>query len=48
MSQVYVFEAKIVRFSKNRYIVYPPRQYQLKIGKHHGRKTKVIVVIESE
>ena len=47
MSQVYVFEAKVVRFSKNRYIIYPPREYQLKLEKFHGRKIKVITVIES-
>jgi hypothetical protein len=43
-----VFEAKVVRFSKNRYIIYLPREYQLKLGKHHGRRIKVIAVIESE
>jgi len=48
MSQVYVFEAKIVRFSKNRYIIHPPREYQLKLEKFHGRRIKVIVVVESE
>jgi hypothetical protein len=48
MSQVYVFDAKAVRLSKNRYIIYPPREYQLKLKKFHGRKVKVITVIESE
>jgi hypothetical protein len=48
MSQVYVFEAKVVRFSKNRYIIYPPKNYQEKLSKFHGRVVKVIVVIESE
>jgi hypothetical protein len=48
MSQVYVFDAKVVRFSKSRYIIYPPREYQLKLKKFHGRKVKVITVIESE
>jgi hypothetical protein len=48
MSQVYVFEAKVVRFSKNRYIIYPPREYQEKLRRFHGRRIKVIVVIESE
>ncbi|MFZ8783344.1 MAG: hypothetical protein ACO2OR_05115 [Desulfurococcaceae archaeon] len=47
MSQVYVFEAKVVRFSKNRYIIYPPGEYQLKLEKFHGKKVKVLVVIES-
>jgi hypothetical protein len=48
MSQVYIFEARVVKFSRDRYIVYPPREYQLKLRKHHGRRVKVIVVIESE
>jgi hypothetical protein len=48
MSKVYVFEAKVIRFSKNRYIIYPPREYQLKLEKFHGRRIKVIIVIESE
>jgi hypothetical protein len=48
MSVVYVFEGKVVKYAKDRYIIYPPREYQLKLGKHHGRRIKVIVVIESE
>jgi len=48
MSLVYVFEAKVVRFSKNRYIIYPPREYQEKLRRFHGEKVKVLVVIESD
>jgi hypothetical protein len=48
MSVVYVFEGKVVKYAKDRYIIYPPREYQLKLGKHHGRRIKVIAVIESE
>jgi hypothetical protein len=48
MCVIYVFEGKVVKYAKDRYIIYPPREYQLKLGKHHGRRIKVIVVIESE
>ncbi len=48
MSIVYNFEGKIIKFSGNRYIIYPPREYQEKLKKHHGRKVKVIVIIEPE
>jgi hypothetical protein len=47
MSQVYVFEASIIKISGNKYGIYPPRDYQEKLSKYHGRKVKVIVVIES-
>lgn len=48
MCQACVFEAKVVRFSKDRYIIYPPREHQLKLEKLHERKIKAITVIESE
>ncbi len=48
MSIVYVFEAKIISYGRGRYIIYPPKQYQEKIKKHHGKKIKVIVVVEEE
>jgi len=48
MSTIYVFEASIVKISGNRYVIYPPKEYQEKLGKHHGRKVKVLVVVESE
>jgi hypothetical protein len=48
MSQVYVFEASIVKYSKDRVVLYPPREYQEKLLKHHGKKVKVMVIIEGE
>ena len=48
MTEVYVFEASIVKISGNRYVIYPPKEYQEKLRKHHGRKVKVLVVVESE
>jgi len=48
MSAVYVFEASIVKISGNRYVIYPPKEYQEKLRKHHGKKVKVLVVVESE
>ena len=48
MSIVYNFEGKIIRFAGNRYIIYPPREYQEKLSKHHGKRVKVIVIIEPE
>jgi len=47
MCEVYVFEASIVK-TMNKYLVYPPKEYQEKLKKHHGRKVKVIVIIEPE
>lgn len=46
MSLVYAFEAKVVKFGRERHVLYPPREYQERLKKHHGRKVKVIVVIE--
>ena len=48
MSAVYVFEGKVVKYAGNRYVIYPPKEYQEKLRKHHGRKVKVLVVVESE
>jgi len=48
MAEVYVFEASIIKISGNRYVIYPPKEYQEKLRKHHGSKLKVLVVIESE
>ena len=47
MSVVYVFEGKVVKYAGDRYVVYPPREYQERLGKYHGKKVKVIVVVES-
>jgi len=47
MSEVYVFEASVSKYSGNRIVLYPPKEYQEKLRKHHGRRVKVLVVIES-
>lgn len=39
-----MFEASI---SKNRYVLYLPKEHQEKLKRFHGRKAKVIVIIES-
>jgi len=46
MSLVYVFEAKVISYGRGRYIIYPPREYQEKLRKLHGKKIKVIIVHE--
>ena len=46
MVSIYVFDGKIVRTS-GKYLVYPPKEYQEKLRKLHGRKVKVIVIEES-
>ncbi len=46
MVSVYVFEARVVKTS-GKYLIYPPKAYQEKLKKLHGRKVKVIVVEES-
>jgi hypothetical protein len=48
MSLVYMFEASIVKISGDRYVIYPPKDYQLKLKKFHGKKVKVLVVIETD
>ena len=48
VSLVYNFEAKIIRYGGGRYVLYPPKEYQEKLKKHHGRKVKVVVIIEPE
>jgi len=48
MSVVYVFEGSVIKISRERYVVYPPREYQEKLSKFHGERVKVIVVKESE
>ena len=47
MSTVYAFDASIVKISGDRYVIYPPKEYQEKLKKYHGKKAKVLVVIES-
>jgi hypothetical protein len=48
MSLVYMFEASVSKYSGNRIVLYPPKDYQLKLRKFHRRKVKVLVVIESD
>ena len=47
MVSIYVFEAKVVKTS-GKYLVYPPKEYQEKLKKLHGRRVKVIVIEESD
>ena len=47
MSTVYVFEARIVKTS-GKYMIYPPKEYQEKLMKFHGKRVKVLVIIEPE
>ena len=46
MSLVYNFEAKIIRYGGGRYVIYPPKEYQEKLKQFHGRKVKVLVIVE--
>jgi hypothetical protein len=48
MGIIYVFEATVVKYAKDRYVIYPPKDYQEKLRKFHGRKVKVLVIIESD
>jgi hypothetical protein len=48
MSIVYVFEATVVKYAKDRYAIYPPKDYQEKLKRLHGEKVKVVVVKESD
>ena len=48
MSVVYVFEATIVKYTRDRIVIYPPKKYQEKLRRYRGRKVKVQVVIEPE
>jgi len=42
---VYVFEAALMRFSYDKTLIYPPKEYQ---EKYRGKRVKVIVIIEPE
>ncbi len=46
MTSIYIFEAKIVKTGE-KYLIYPPKEYQEKLKKLHGEKVKVIVIKES-
>jgi len=47
MVSIYIFDATVIK-TMNRYIVYPPKEYQEKLKKLHGKKVKVIVIEESD
>ena len=47
MVSIYVFEGKVVKTGE-KYLVYPPKEYQEKLRKLHGKKVKVIVIEESD
>jgi len=47
MVSIYVFDGKVIK-TMNRYIVYPPKEYQEKLKKLHGKKVKVIIIEESD
>ncbi|ADM27466.1 hypothetical protein Igag_0633 [Ignisphaera aggregans DSM 17230] len=44
---IYVFKAKVVK-SSIRYLIYPPKEYQEKLKKLHGKEISVIVIEESD
>jgi len=44
---IYVFKAKVVK-SSTRYLIYPPKEYQEKLKKLHGKEVSVIVIEESD
>ncbi|MCD6509173.1 MAG: hypothetical protein J7L11_02120 [Thermoprotei archaeon] len=46
MVTIYVFEARVIKTS-GKYLIYPPKEYQEKLEKHHRKKLKVIVIEES-
>jgi len=44
---VYVFKAKVVKTGR-KYLIYPPKEYQEKLKKLHGRKITAIIIEESD
>jgi len=45
MSVIYVFESTVVK-SGPKYFIYLPKKYREKVGRLHGKKVKVIVIVE--
>jgi len=43
---IYIFKAKVVK-SGSKYLIYPPKEYQEKLKKLHGKEVSVIVIEES-
>jgi len=44
---IYVFKAKVVKTGR-KYLIYPPKEYQEKLRKLHGKEINVIVIEESD
>jgi len=40
MYNAYVLEGRVIKYSKDRFITYPPREYQLKLEDSTGRESK--------
>ena len=47
MVSIYVFEGKVVK-TGIKYLIYPPKEYQEKLKKLHGKRLKIIVIEESD
>jgi len=47
MASIYVFKAKVVR-TAGKYLIYPPKEYQERLRRLHGREVNVIVIKESD
>jgi len=48
MNLVYMFEASVSKYSGNRIALYPPKDYQERLRKFHGKRVKVLVIIEND
>jgi len=46
MAEVYHFKATIMSKGRDRVVIYPPKEYQLKLLRHKGKKAGVLLVIE--
>jgi len=44
---IYVFRAKVVK-SSAKYLIYPPKEYQERLKKLHGKEVNIIVIEESD
>ena len=44
---ILLFEARVIRMG-NRYYIYPPKQYQDRIAKLHGKKVKILLLHEED
>jgi len=43
---IYVFKGRVVKTGR-KYLIYPPKEYQEKLKKLHGKTVNIIVVEES-